>query len=82
MPLFDFHIHPSLKKLLSPASAALTPWSKIEAKLSIGKLFGQETQIGINALFNHALNSQANLRQLQKAGINLAGIVLYESKKT
>jgi microsomal dipeptidase-like Zn-dependent dipeptidase len=81
MPLFDFHIHPSLKELLSPASAALTPWSKIEAKLSIGKLFGQETQIGINALFNHALNSQSNLTQLQKAGINLAGIVLYAIEK-
>ncbi|MBL7767913.1 MAG: hypothetical protein JNK20_03020 [Flavipsychrobacter sp.] len=81
MPLFDFHIHPSLKELLSPPSEGMTPWTKIEAKLSIGKLFGQETQIGINSLFNHALNSQANLSQLQKAGINLAGIVLYAIEK-
>jgi microsomal dipeptidase-like Zn-dependent dipeptidase len=81
MPIFDFHIHPSLKELLAPAAAGMTPWSRIEAKLSIGKLFGQETQIGINSLFNHALNSQANLSQLQQAGINLAGVVLYAIEK-
>ncbi|WP_290797598.1 membrane dipeptidase [Flavihumibacter sp. UBA7668] len=81
MPIFDFHIHPSLKELLAPEEARLSPWSKIEAKLKIGKLFGQETQIGINSLFNHTLNSQANLSQLQQAGVNLAGIVLYSIEK-
>lgn len=81
MPIFDFHIHPSLKELLAPEEAMLSPWSKIEAKLKIGKLFGQETQIGINSLFNHTLNSQANLSQLQQAGVNIAGVVLYSIEK-
>ncbi len=77
MPFFDFHCHPSLKQLLSPAGEDLTPWHDLKVKLKIGKLFGRETEIGINGLFNNVFNSQSNLKQMQRAGVNLAGIVIY-----
>lgn len=81
MPIFDFHIHPSLKELLAPPSLALTPWDNIAVKLNVGKLFGHETQVGINSVFNQALNSQANLTQLHKGGVDLAGVALYAIEK-
>ncbi len=77
MPFFDFHCHPAFKHLLAPAGSTLTPWDDIKVKLSVGKLFGREISIGINQLFNGAFNSQSNLKQMQKAGVNLAGVVLY-----
>ncbi|MDB5203031.1 MAG: hypothetical protein JWQ27_2440 [Ferruginibacter sp.] len=77
MPFFDFHCHPSLKQMLAPAAHNLTPWHDLKVKLKVGKLFGRETEIGINQLFNGVFNSQSNLKQMQKAGVNLAGVVIY-----
>ena len=77
MPFFDFHCHPSLKQLLAPAGTTLTPWDQLSVKLNIGKLFGRETQIGINTIFNGVMNSQSNLTQMHKANVNLAGIIIY-----
>lgn len=77
MPFFDFHCHPAFKHLLSPDSDTLTPWDDLKVKLKIGKLFGRETQVGINGLFDGVFNSQSNLKQMQKGGVNLAGVALY-----
>lgn len=77
MSFFDFHCHPSMKQLLGPIAEEKTPWDAIKVKLKIGKLFGKETQIGINQLFNGAFNSQSNLSQMAKGKVSLAGIVLY-----
>ncbi|MEP7142304.1 MAG: hypothetical protein ABI707_05520 [Ferruginibacter sp.] len=77
MPIFDFHCHPAFKHLLGPAGSTLTPWDDIKVKLHVGKLFGREITLGINQLFNGAFNSQSNLRQMQQAGVNLAGVALY-----
>lgn len=77
MPFFDFHCHPVFKHLLSPNSDQLTAWDDLKVKLKIGKLFGRETEIGINSLFNGVFNSQSNLKQMQKGGVNLAGVALY-----
>lgn len=77
MPFFDFHCHPAFKNLLAPAGSTLTPWDDIKVKLSVGKLFGREITLGINQLFNGCFNSQSNLKQMQRAGVNLAGVVLY-----
>lgn len=77
MPFFDFHCHPSLKQLLAPPGTALTPWHDLSVKLSVGKLFGRETQIGINGLFNGVFNSQSNLKRMHRAGVTLAGVVIY-----
>ncbi|MCP9753012.1 membrane dipeptidase [Ferruginibacter sp. HRS2-29] len=77
MPFFDFHCHPSLKQMLSAPGENLTPWHDLKVKLKIGKLFGRETSIGINSLFNGVFNSQSNLKQMQRAGVQLAGVVIY-----
>ncbi len=77
MPFFDFHCHPSLKQMLAPPTETLSPWHQLNVKLKVGKLFGRETQIGIDALFNGIFNSQSNLTQMQKAGVNLAGVIIY-----
>jgi microsomal dipeptidase-like Zn-dependent dipeptidase len=77
MPFFDFHCHPSLKQLLAPPGITLTPWDQLSVKLNIGKLFGRETQIGINTIFNGVMNSQSNLMQMHKANVNLAGVIIY-----
>lgn len=77
MPFFDFHCHPSLKQLLSAPGVELTPWDDLKVKLKIGRLFGRETYIGINGLFNGVFNSQSNLTQMHRGAVNLAGIVIY-----
>jgi microsomal dipeptidase-like Zn-dependent dipeptidase len=75
MPIFDFHCHPALKPLMSPAGQEPTPWEYIKATLAFATPFSRT--IGINKLFNGALNSQSNLSQLFFGKVNLAGIVLY-----
>lgn len=75
MPFFDFHCHPGLKPLISPAGQEPRPWEYIKATLAFHTPFSRS--IGINRLFNGALNSQSNLSQLFFGKINLAGIVLY-----
>ncbi len=77
MPFFDFHIHPTLKPLFSPAGKEPSPWQPLAAKLRLLNLSGFEIKLGINALFNNALNSQACLGQLYKGKVNLFGLVLY-----
>ena len=75
MPFFDFHCHPNLKPLISPAGQEPRPWEYLKATLAFPTPFSRS--IGINRLFNGALNSQSNLSQLFFGKINIAGIVLY-----
>lgn len=79
MPFFDFHCHPGLKPLLAPAGQEPTPWEYLKAELHLPTPFG--SSIGINKLFNGALNSQSNLAQLFFGKVNLAGIVFYATEK-
>src|SRR5882724_8490840 len=77
MPFFDFHLHPTLKPLFSAAGKEPSPWQPLSAKLRLLKISEFEIRLGINALFNNALNSQACLSQLYKGQVNLVGLVLY-----
>ncbi|HYF32288.1 MAG TPA: hypothetical protein VD993_14290 [Chitinophagaceae bacterium] len=76
MPFFDFHCHPGFKPLLAPAGQEPTPWKSIKAELTI-----LGSSVGINKLFNKALNSQSSLGQLVTGKVNLVGTVLYATEK-
>ncbi|HYE54884.1 MAG TPA: hypothetical protein VD996_08580, partial [Chitinophagaceae bacterium] len=78
MPFFDFHCHPGLKPLTTPAGQQPTPWEYLKATVLFPTPFGNT--IGINRLFNSALNSQSNLAQLFFGKVNLVGIVLYATE--
>lgn len=79
MPFFDFHCHPGFKSLLSPAGREPSPWKSLQARFMVNTPVGNS--IGINKLFNGALNSQSSLSQLVTGKVNLVGIVLYATEK-
>lgn len=74
MPLFDFHIHPSLKAQMADPAAKPTPWEQIVLRFNkpdiiLGLLRCQ----GINEI----VDSQASLAMMADAGMNLIAIALH-----
>ena len=61
MPLFDFHVHPTLKCMFSETDAKTSPWVDIDVK-KIHWLLRWCTE------FSYILGSQTNLRQLSSDG--------------
>lgn len=61
MPLFDFHVHPTLKCMFSEAEAKTSPWVDIDVT-KIHWLLRWCTE------FSYILGSQSNLRQLSEDG--------------
>ena len=79
MPVFDFHCHPSLKPITAPPSVQPTPWDYLKARMVFRTPVSRT--LGINHLFNSALNSQSNLTQLFEGQVNLVGVALYAMEK-
>lgn len=70
MPLFDFHVHPTLKCMFSEKETKTSPWADIDVK-KIHWLLRWCTE------FEYILGSQANLRQLTTAGPDIICVAIF-----
>jgi microsomal dipeptidase-like Zn-dependent dipeptidase len=76
MPAFDFHCHPTLKPLFVKQGEEPTPWEHLNVNYIVGKIFGNEIKLSINALVNETLNSQSNFAQLC-GHVQMIGLILH-----
>lgn len=70
MPLFDFHVHPTLKSMFSEEATKTSPWIDIDVK-KIHWLLRWCTE------FPYILGSQANLLQLSADGPDIICVAIF-----
>ncbi|MBX3256060.1 MAG: hypothetical protein KF862_18130 [Chitinophagaceae bacterium] len=70
MPLFDFHVHPTLKCMFSETETKSSPWTDIDVK-QIPWILRWCSD------FEYILGSQANLRQLNTDGPDIICVAIF-----
>lgn len=74
MPVFDFHVHPSLKAQMCDPSLVPSPWDVISIQFRNPTLL---TRLLKCQGINEVIDSQASLSQLLDGGVNIIGLALH-----